>query len=228
MHPTSTSRSRAWLIGVLVALTPLACTDEGETDDAGGGPAASQGGGGEGSTLGGSSAGGAPAQGGAADGGSGEGGGEGLTIPTYFRLFATAEGSENGTNVSCSLDFIFELDPPSERDGVVATQGVHGGDAGRVILDDKGAGFGFSASSYGMVVATLDKTTGELELAIPLNETAKNRFWKELALLPGTMGTDGHSTGTWTCAPLDIEQGGYTDTTITVEGTWYAEPLEQQ
>lgn len=226
MHRAIRSGSFAGLTLSLISLASLAaCTDEGEADDGVGAATSLDGGSGAGgSTQGGSEAGGAPPEG----GGGGEGGAAGLTIPTYFRLLGSAEGSENGTNVTCSLDFIFELDPPSEDGGVVSTEGVHGGDAGRVILDDEGAGFAFSASSYGMVVATLDSTTGALELVIPVNETAENHFWKELALLPGTMGEDGNSTGTWTCAPLDIEQEGYTDTTVTVEGTWHAEPLEQQ
>lgn len=207
----------------VLALAPAACTDQTDDDDGAGANAPADGGAGGA----GSGGGGADAIGGGGRGGAG-GGPEGPTIPTYFRLRGEAEGSENGVDVSCSLDFIFDLDVATYEGGMLRSEGVHGGDAIRVILDEEGAGFAFNASSAGMVVATLDPDTGELRLAIPLNETAENRFWKELALLPGTLDAEGNAAGTWTCAPLDIEQGGYVDTTVTVPGTWQAELLKQE
>ena len=31
--------------------------------------------------------------------------------------------------------------------------------------------------------------------------------------------------GAWTCAPLDIDSGGYVDTSVVVDGTWRLTPL---
>jgi hypothetical protein len=202
----------------VVAFT--ACSDDGADP--------SDGGGGE-TGVGGDSTGGAPAGGAPGVGGNGEGGAEpeGPALPTYFRMLATAEGTEGGVNVGCSIDFIFELDEGQLviTDESAEAPGTHGGDAARSLLDDEGAGFVFNASAAGEVIATL-VFPDQLALSLPGNETATNAFWQELALFEGTLAADGTANGTWTCAPLEIEQDGYVDDTIYVEGTWEIELLE--
>ena len=54
----------------------------------------------------------------------------------------------------------------------------------------------------------------------PANFDAEGRFWRELARLEGTFDASGRATGGWTCAPLDIDQGGYVDTRYTAFGSW--------
>lgn len=200
---------KALLVCLAVAL--VGCGDDSRSDGGGGsGPA-----------------GGADASGG---GGSGEGGGINTeqSVPTYFRMTATADGrTEEDINVSCFLDFIFELEAETERtEELVEIPGFHGGEARRSLLDDKGAGFVFSASAAGDVVATL-RFPDELDLAIPINDTAENRFWKEMRLFQGTLAEDGTASGAWTCAPLDIEQEGYVDNEVVLEGTWSIEPITE-
>lgn len=205
----------------------LACSDDAPAETGGGG--SSTGGAGEG----GGPVGGAPAGGNGEGGGGGEGGAAPAgptSIPSYFRLTATAAGAMDDVDVTCSIDFIFELDAETARDEAhVEYPGVHGGEAKRSLLDSTGAGFVFDANSFGDVVATLrfgEGDTGDIDLAIPINETAKNRFWQELALFTGTLSSDGTGGGAWTCAPLDITQDGYVDDTVIVEGTWAMEPVD--
>jgi hypothetical protein len=148
------------------------------------------------------------------------------SLPANFRLQAEASGTNSeGTTVDCRLDFIFELRNETFRDdNRVVYKGVHGGEAFRRILNEQGAGFAFSADAFGEVEAHLDRRTGRATLISPVNETASNQFWRELARFDVTMNQNGTGQGTWTCAPLEIDQGGYVDTAISVDGTFQIEP----
>lgn len=149
------------------------------------------------------------------------------SIPNYFRLTAEAAGVDQGIDVACSLDFIFELDPERSRtDALVEYPGTHGGEAERTVLDENGDGFSFHADVFGEVVARLIFEGSVLELEIPINATTEESFWQELAFFPGTLEADGTGSGTWTCAPLEIDQDGYVDLVGTVDGTWQIEPIE--
>jgi hypothetical protein len=149
-------------------------------------------------------------------------------IPGFFRLTADAEGSNEGLEVDCRLNWIFEMKGETFRTPqLVDYNGIHGGEAFRRILQNDQSGFIFNADVFGEVEARLITHSGEVEFAIPINRTAEGRFWRELAEFEGVMNENGTGNGTWTCAPLDINQGGYVDETLTVEGTWHIEPLPQ-
>ncbi len=206
-------RAHAWAC-LLWSILPLAC-DEGGRATGGGGTGPAVGGGGA-SVEGGGGAGG----GGAPSSGPSE-------VPGYFRLTAFAEATEGDITAVCEIDFIFELEAESSRtDELVQYPGVHGGSAKRTVTAPDGAGFSFSADSFGEVVAELRFADSAIDLAIPINETAEGRFWRELALFAGTLEVDGKGSGAWTCAPLDIDQGGYLDTQVIAQGAWTMEPIE--
>jgi hypothetical protein len=68
--------------------------------------------------------------------------------------------------------------------------------------------------------------TGSLEIVIPVNQTAEGRFWQNLARFAGTVDSSGRGRGLWTCAPFDIDTGGYVDQSVVVEGGFQMEPQE--
>lgn len=142
-------------------------------------------------------------------------------LPTHFALSGEASASEGGTDVDCALDLLFDVEA-AERDGRSnVTTGVHGGEVARRILDPEGAGFLFHADVFGEVEVSVDAREALL-IRIPINDTAEGRFWTSMARFEGTWdGVDGE--GTWTCAPLDIDQEGYVDETVVAEGTWTME-----
>jgi hypothetical protein len=205
---------------VLIALAAsaiLACGDETlsplDPSGSGGSPGATSG---------------AGAAGAGGEGAGGEGGAPpaGATaLPGYFRMNAVAQGSNrDGLTATCSLDFIFDLQKASKRtDELVEYPGVQGGEAVRTILDSQGDGFSFHADTYAEITARL-RFPDVLEIEIPINETADGRFWTEMARFEGTVDADGFGAGAWRCAPLDIDQGGYLDETLSVSGTWEIEP----
>ena len=148
------------------------------------------------------------------------------SLPTQFRMVAAATKTENGINLTCQLDFIFDLTGETFRDPQrVVYQGTQGGHASRSLLDDGGAGFVFSADTFGEVEAHLDTATGQTEILIPINDTSPNRFWKNMARFDAVFDSNGNATGNWVCAPLDIDQEGYVDNTITANGTFQITPL---
>lgn len=67
-------------------------------------------------------------------------------------------------------------------------------------------------------------TLGRVELLIPVNVDAEGRFWQNLARFNGTVTEDGRGSGRWTCAPFDLNSGGYRDVSLVVQGTWTFEP----
>jgi hypothetical protein len=64
-----------------------------------------------------------------------------------------------------------------------------------------------------------------LELLLADTMQVEGRFWREIAFLGGRLTEDGEGEGAWTCAPFDISQGGYVDTSLVAEGTWRLEPM---
>jgi hypothetical protein len=148
-------------------------------------------------------------------------------LPRNFRLTGTASGTDaQGLTATCSLDLVFELTSEVSRTSQrVDYEGVHGGGVERAVLARDGSGFSFTADVYGEVEANLI-LTGRVELVIPVNRTAEGRFWQNLARFAGTVGPSGRGEGSWTCAPFDIDTGGYVDNSLVVEGTWSMEPQD--
>jgi hypothetical protein len=146
-------------------------------------------------------------------------------LPASFRMTGTATATEGEITADCAMDLLFELDPAGEPDGgAVARAGTHGGELIRNVLDDEGAGFGFRVDVFGEVVVTVERG-GAMVVEIPINATGEGRFYTSLVELPGVAEDDGTATGTWTCAPLDLDQGGYVDETVVAQGTWQVAAL---
>lgn len=213
---------------ICIAMAAGACSDD-STDPAAGGNAAAGGSpsDGGGPAAGGESEGGAPAGGSEPQGGEGGRASLPTSVPDYFRMTGAAQGTEGEVNVDCTLDLIFELQASNEETArFIVYPGTHGGEVWRTLVDDEGAGFSFHADVFGEVVATLYFEDGRLDLAVPINETAENAFFQQMALFQGTLAADGTASGDWRCAPLETTQDGYEDLTVWVDGTWTTEPIE--
>jgi hypothetical protein len=149
-------------------------------------------------------------------------------LPSQFRLTGEAQSTfPDGFSVDCQLDLIFELRSETSRNiQSVIYDGVHGGEVFRRILDSTGAGFAFHADVFGEVDAHLLTQTGIVNLLIPINLTADGRFWRAMSSFDGFVNEAGIGSGTWSCEPLDLDQGGYVDTTYIIQGTWRTEPIQ--
>jgi hypothetical protein len=150
-----------------------------------------------------------------------------LSLARAYRM--TGEGvttTADGRTGECVLDLVFEL---RERSGknkdYVEYAGVHGGDVARAITASDGSGFAFSAFVFGEMTMRRYRN-GAIEIHIPINETTDVPFYREMALIRGTVGRgrNAAASGAWRCGPLQIDQGGYVDLDIFVDGTWRLEP----
>jgi hypothetical protein len=148
-------------------------------------------------------------------------------LPMNFRLTGQASGSDPaGLTATCSLDLVFELTSEVSRTpGRVDYEGVHGGGVERVLVAGDGSGFSFAADVFGRIEARLF-ASGLVEIVIPVNRNAEGRFWRNLERFSGTIDAFGNGQGRWTCAPFDIDSGGYVDETVTVRGNWRMEPQQ--
>jgi len=147
-------------------------------------------------------------------------------VPASLHLVGTAAGPRpDGGSISCGLDLHIELSGEIQRTSdLVDYAGVHGGDVRRTTVDSTGAGFGFWADVYWPATVVRLILPDSLELLLGDTTVTDSRFWREIAWLPGHRGPGDPGSGAWTCAPFDINEGGYVDTFGIVAGTWQLEP----
>jgi hypothetical protein len=140
-------------------------------------------------------------------------------------LVATAAGPRpDGGSISCALDQRIELSGETGRtDRWIDYGGVMGGDAQRTTLDSTGAGFGFWADVHWPSAVVRLVLPDSIELLLGDTAATDSRFWRGIAWLAGSRGPGPVGSGTWTCAPFDIDQGGYVDTFGVATGTWTLE-----
>jgi hypothetical protein len=166
---------------------------------------------------------------------AGCGGGEGPTepqgpprpLPARFQLLGAATAVEaDGTSISCDFELVFELKGnPRESPGVLEYDGAGGGGLRRTIFDATGHGISLQPDAYAEAVVR-SLAPDRIEITTPISVNSESRFWRELSHLVGTFDSPRNiATGTWNCAPFDINSGGYTDTKYTVRGSWSLTPV---
>lgn len=157
------------------------------------------------------------------DGAVGPRGGAGL--PSELHVTGMAAGPRgDGGSIDCGFDIRVSLAESRRTSGFIEYTGTMGGEARRRTLDSTGAGFEFWADvAWPTVVARL-VGLDSLELLLGDTTAADGRFWHENAFIAGARHQGDPGSGIWTCAPLDIYQGGYVDTIGVVQGSWRVEP----
>lgn len=149
-------------------------------------------------------------------------GAAGAELPASLHLVGSAAGPRpDGGSISCALNLIIELSGEIDRsDRWIDYGGVMGGDVQRTTLDSTGAGFGFWADVYWPTTVARVVLPDSIELLLGDTTITDSRFWREVAWMAGARGPGEPGSGTWTCAPFDIYEGGYVDTFGIVQGTW--------
>jgi hypothetical protein len=148
------------------------------------------------------------------------------TLPETLFMSGEASATDPG-GLAATCTFALRIDllrETSRTRNLVTYTGTKGGEVRRQVWDATGAGFEFVAHTFADIEVQL-MPSGRLDLRVPVNETTDSRFYQALAHFEGPITKDGVATGSWTCAPLDLEQGGYKDTSVTATGTWTIEPL---
>jgi hypothetical protein len=130
-----------------------------------------------------------------------------------------------GRTCDCRFEFIIELKSETRRtDRFVEYEGNFGGGVKRMVLDPDGNGICLWPDLYAGLIARFIFPDW-LELKIPLNTNTESRFYRALSFFSCRIDELGNGSGRWTCAPFDIDQGGYTDTLLVAHGEWSIRPL---
>jgi hypothetical protein len=146
------------------------------------------------------------------------------SVPLFFRMTGEAMGTDDLDRTgTCGMDLIFEIVETERTDEHVLYTGTHGGELARSVLEADESGLAFFIDVFGEVEIEL-LFPDTLIIDIPLNDTPESRFYQRLSHFEGVIDQSGAGEGPWECAPLDIDQGGYVDDTVTVEGTWMIAP----
>ena len=147
-------------------------------------------------------------------------------IPLGLKMTGAAEGSDaSGRTASCLLELIFELSDEADRtpESVIYT-GKMGGAIQRTVLDSEGSGISLWPHLHAEAITRLF-APDSVAFFTPVMAGVDSRFYDEISYLAGVIDEQGYGSGTWTCAPFDITEGGWVDTTLVAPGTWQSEPL---
>jgi hypothetical protein len=148
------------------------------------------------------------------------------SLPPRFRVVGNAAGGVGGRTAECQLNLVVELAHERRRDDqVVEYSGTHGGDVSRTVLESDGSGLSLWADVYNPETVARLTLPDSLELVLFDTVGVQSRFWREIAFLAGARRGGDPGSGTWSCAPFDINEGGYVDTSLTVQGRWQIEPV---
>jgi hypothetical protein len=130
-----------------------------------------------------------------------------------------------GRTVSCRFDWVFEVAEARRTAELVEYTGAFGGDIQRTVLESDGSGLSLWADVYWPETLVRLLYPDSLELVLADTTQAEGRFWREIGFLGGHLIGNGEAEGEWTCAPFDIYQGGYVDTSLVAVGSWRLEPV---
>lgn len=144
-------------------------------------------------------------------------------LPEHMLLSGTGEGADPDADrrVECHFEVGLQDFVP---DGAGGWSAFASGEVFRTMFPDTRR-FEFSAFIGG--AATLTAVNGggfELRFVGVQPEDAKP-FWLALEAVPGAVTDDGWA-GSFSCAPMDVDFGGYLDDGPTVVGAWSIVPAE--
>jgi hypothetical protein len=147
-----------------------------------------------------------------------------LPLPGELHIVGVAAGPRpDRGSIECGFDIRLSLVEIRRTPEFTEYTGTMGGEVYRATTDSTGAGFEVSALvASETAIARLVGRDG-IQLLLGDTATGGRRFWRELAVITGTRHQGDPGSGTWTCAPLDLN-AGYVDTTGVVQGSWHVEP----
>lgn len=126
---------------------------------------------------------------------------------------------EDGRTADCTIFLHIELqDEGVEQDGGLVYRATAGGDAVRTVLAADGSGFSFWPHLHSG--ATVRATGDSIEVMADGHDTTTVRFYRGIMHFRGVRTEDGGAEGSWTCAPLDLDSGGWLDTAVVAQGTF--------
>jgi len=134
-------------------------------------------------------------------------------------------------SVDCRIDFLVEIaGEVSRTDEVIEYVGTMGGGAERKIRREDGSGVAYIGDYYFPNLQVLHILPSRIQLVSDNyrpDEPVSSRFGAELRFWEGALQPDGSILGSWTCAPMDVDDRGIEDFTIFADGPWNTTTLSR-
>lgn len=147
-------------------------------------------------------------------------------LAEMMKFTGEAHGVDGELTIDCVCDLNAELPEfDVESDGKQVYTGTLGGEIGRAVTDSDGAGIALEPFLFGEIEVHV-KPNDSVYVYWPGNLNTGIDFYDEIALFRGKLNADGDVTGTWWCAPFELDEGGYVDMQGRIEGTWELTELE--
>jgi hypothetical protein len=210
-----------FVLGFSFALIACSGSDDDTSNtaaDGGGSGGTSATGGSAGSSSGGSAGAGEDAGADATTGGAAGSGGASSIDGYTLQAEAMGTSTDGTETVTCTLTVYYTNLVPN------ASGGWTGDQAGEVFRIIQGAQKYEFQALIGFT-GTFNRKSTEVELVMNDKPDANAKpFWKELDVLKGQETSPDHYAGTWTCAPLMLDEPGFKDMKTSAPGTWTLEP----
>jgi hypothetical protein len=149
-----------------------------------------------------------------------------VALPPVMDLNGVAEiVLEDGRTASCAVFLHVELQDEGVADGdALIYRATAGGDAVRTVLEADGSGFSFWPHLHSG--ATVRATQDSIELMADGYDTVTERFYQGVMHFRAARTGESSAEGTWTCAPLDLDSGGWLDTAVVAPGSFEIEQAD--
>jgi hypothetical protein len=152
-----------------------------------------------------------------------------IRLPESFTVTGSAEATipESEENpivkkLECSCELIVEIDRKEETRDTTFYYGFAGGKFIRRILYPDESGFSLEPDVFSEVIIK-QYLKDSLMLIFPPNINDITPFYRDVAVIRGTITTPGNINGTWQCSPFNVDYGsGLTDFIGTARGSWEA------
>jgi hypothetical protein len=151
-------------------------------------------------------------------------------LPESFTISGNAETTipesiDNPTvkKLECTCELIVEINRRKETHDTVFYYGFAGGKFVRRILSTNESGFSLEPDVFSEVIIKQYRQDS-LILVFPPNINDQTPFYRDVAIIKGSVDAAGKAHGTWLCSPFNVDYGsGLTDFVGTAKGSWKTE-----
>lgn len=148
-------------------------------------------------------------------------------LPESFTISGSAEATipESAVNptvkkIECTCELIVEIERREETRDTTFYYGFAGGKFVRRILSTDESGFSLEPDVFSEVIIKQYRQDS-LTLIFPPNINDITPFYRDVAIIKGSVNAPGRARGTWLCSPFNVDYGsGLTDFVGTAQGSW--------
>ena len=150
-----------------------------------------------------------------------------IQLPDQFEITGSAQmetseidGGPITRRIECTCELIVEIESRKEEADTIVYTGYAGGKFSRKILNMDESGFALEPDVFSEIIIKQYKSEN-LKMIFPPNVNDITPFYRDVAVLSGTINDGVTITGPWKCSPFNIEYGeGLSDFIGSAQGNW--------